>query len=50
MHLALSALGVEVVKGDLDDSASYAPALEGIYGAFVNADCSSPYILCLSFH
>jgi len=35
---ALTKLGVKVHKGDLEDVASYTPALEGIYGAFVNAD------------
>ena len=36
---AMSALGVKMVKGDLEDVESYTPALEGLYGAFVNADC-----------
>jgi hypothetical protein len=39
---AIAQLGVEMVKADLDDPASYTPALAGLYGAYVNADC-----LCL---
>jgi hypothetical protein len=37
---AIAQLGVEMVKADLDDPASYTPALEGLHGAYVNADCS----------
>jgi uncharacterized protein YbjT (DUF2867 family) len=36
---ALSEIGVHMSKADLDDPASYAAALEGVYGAYVNADC-----------
>ena len=34
-------MGVKVVKGDQEDVSSYAPHLEGMHGAFVNADCES---------
>jgi uncharacterized protein YbjT (DUF2867 family) len=37
--LAVAELGIEVVKADLDNPSSYASALEGAYGAYVNADC-----------
>jgi uncharacterized protein YbjT (DUF2867 family) len=37
--LAVAALGVELVKADLDHPSSYASALDGAYGAYVNADC-----------
>jgi hypothetical protein len=40
LSTAIAQLGVETVKANLDDPASYAPALEGLYGAFVNTDCS----------
>lgn len=42
---ALAELGVKVVKGDLDDPSSYTPHLEGLYGAYVNADCTSPALV-----
>jgi len=35
----MAELGVELVKGDLDDPASYAPALKGADGVFLNANC-----------
>jgi len=39
--IALAAKGVETHQGDLSDPASYKPALEGAYAAFVNTDCKS---------
>lgn len=43
---ALKELGVELVKGDMTQPESYASALEGADGAFVNADCKIhfPYL------
>lgn len=38
---AIAALGVKLVKGDMDDPKSYAAALEGSYGAFIVANCES---------
>jgi hypothetical protein len=40
LSLAVAELGVEVVKADLDNPSTYASALEGAYGAYVNADCT----------
>ncbi|KAK8869602.1 hypothetical protein IAR55_000169 [Kwoniella newhampshirensis] len=40
----LEKIGVRVVEGDLDDSSSYTRALQGAYGAFINADFMAPYI------
>lgn len=40
---ALEKLGVKLVKGDMTDPPSYASALEGAYGAFVNADFWAKY-------
>ncbi|ORX39408.1 hypothetical protein BD324DRAFT_619602 [Kockovaella imperatae] len=39
----LTQLGVKMVKGDMDDVSSYEPHLEGIHGAFVNADFWAKY-------
>ncbi|WWC69236.1 uncharacterized protein I206_103173 [Kwoniella pini CBS 10737] len=39
----LKDIGVQVVKGDMGDPSSYAQALQGAYGAFVNADFWGPY-------
>jgi nucleoside-diphosphate-sugar epimerase len=36
---AISQLGVEMFKASLDDPTSYESALEGLHGAFINADC-----------
>lgn len=36
---AIAALGVTLVKGDLEDSKSYSAALEGSYAAFIVANC-----------
>lgn len=36
-----AALGVKLVKGDLDRPASYADGLKGAYGAFIVANCAS---------
>lgn len=38
---AIAALGVKLVKGDLDDPKSYAEGLKGSYGAFIVANCES---------
>jgi hypothetical protein len=35
----LTNMGVKVVKGDLENVSSYAQHLEGMDGAFINADC-----------
>ena len=35
----MTAAGVKMVKGDMEDVSSYSSYLEGAYGAFVNADC-----------
>ena len=35
---AMTRLGVEMVRGDFDDSASLAAAMEGVYGAFAVTD------------
>ncbi|WWD20448.1 hypothetical protein CI109_104924 [Kwoniella shandongensis] len=40
---ALAAKGVKMVRADLDDPASYKPHLEGMDGAYVNADFFSTY-------
>ncbi|KAL1412596.1 hypothetical protein Q8F55_000343 [Vanrija albida] len=40
---AAAELGVTLAQGDLDDPASYAPALEGAYGAFINANYWATY-------
>ncbi|KAK8849817.1 hypothetical protein IAR55_005153 [Kwoniella newhampshirensis] len=40
---ALSARGVNMVRGDLDDPESYKQFLQGMDGAFVNADFFSTY-------
>lgn len=40
---ALAALGVTLHQGDLDAPETYAPALEGAYGAFFNQDFFASY-------
>ncbi|WOO82134.1 NmrA-like family domain-containing protein 1 [Vanrija pseudolonga] len=40
---AVADLGVTLAQGDLDDPASYAPALAGAYGAFINANFWANY-------
>ncbi|WWD16136.1 hypothetical protein CI109_100561 [Kwoniella shandongensis] len=40
----LAKIGVKVVKGDMDDPSSYQAALEGAYGAFINADFMATYL------
>lgn len=36
---AIAALGVTLVKGDMEHPKSYAAALEGAYAAFIVANC-----------
>ncbi|WOO82133.1 NmrA-like family domain-containing protein 1 [Vanrija pseudolonga] len=40
---AVAALGVTLAQGDLDDPASYAPAMSGAYGTFINANFWATY-------